>query len=69
MHMKFSILKIGQQFEYIIVLIVSALFALVVAHLWKYIVTLPGIFMGYFWGSWVADILDRPNIERNSIES
>ena len=55
--------------EYIIVLIVTAVIALVVAPLWKYIVTLPGIFMGYFWGSWMADILDRPNIERKRNES
>ena len=37
---------------------------LVVAPQWKYIVILSGVSMGYFWGNWVGDILDRHNVER-----
>jgi hypothetical protein len=45
--------------EYILVLIVTAVIALVLIPLWKYIVIFPGIFMGYYWGAWMADTLDR----------
>ncbi len=51
------------EIEYIIVLAVNAIIALAILRWWQYIVILPGIFMGYFWGSWMADILVRSNTE------
>ncbi|MFC1743472.1 hypothetical protein ACFL35_05705 [Candidatus Riflebacteria bacterium] len=55
--------------EYIILLVIAVVLCLCNLPARKYVVILPGIFMGYFWGCWLAEILDRPNVAKQIAEA
>ena len=56
-------------FEYIVMLGITTVAIYFAAPTWQYIIVLSGVWVGYFWGNWVARILDRPNVDRQISEA
>jgi len=55
--------------EYVVMLSITTVAIYFAATTWQYIIVLSGVAMGYFWGNWVANILDRPNVARALAEA
>ena len=54
--------------EYLVAVVISVLLAGLVHQLSPWLLVIPGLPIGYIWGTFVADQLDKPNVARARAE-